>query len=83
MVGVPAVPAVLEKAVQDRLVLPMVVAAAQDKRVFDPDAHAGQVQARVYISTHAPHTKCDTMEIVKMKLSELFQPTHPIRSATT
>ena len=47
-VGVPAVLAVLKEAVQNRLVLPLIVAAAQHQRVLYPNTYPGQVETCVH-----------------------------------
>ena len=39
--------AVLKETVQNRLMLPLIVAAAQHQGVLHPDTHPGQVQAGV------------------------------------
>jgi len=46
-VGVPSVLAVLKESIQDRLVLPLVVAASQHQGILHPDTYAGQMQASI------------------------------------
>ena len=47
-VGIPRVLPVLQKAVQHRLMLPLVIRAPKHEGILHPDAHPGKVEPRVH-----------------------------------